>query len=385
MPPSDDLRAALSAAVDSTPPDTGAVSTVSAEPAAAPEPSAPASEPVAAPAAEAGATTLPDGEKAAGEPAKPSIEEVVAGEGDKTPAQKAETPAEREERIERQRVDRAPQSWKGESKKLWEQLPLQVRQEVVRRERDIQARLQESADARQKVSAMIEVMTPHRERIQASYGGNPVAAIDALLRTEQVLASGTPLQKANLVAQLIQNFGVDLRALDSVLSGSNIPEPVQQQDSIERLLEQKLAPIQQFLETQQQREARERASVQQSIDLTVAEMAQDTERFPYFEELRGEMADLVEMNARRGVALSLEDAYHKAVRMNDGAFKATAVREQHQSAQAAALEAHRAAQAAKGASVSVTGSPSGAGKQVSTGNASDLRGTIAAAFGGDRL
>jgi hypothetical protein len=148
------------------------------------------------------------------------------------------------------------------------------------------------------------------------------------------------------------------------------------------LLEQKLAPLQQFIQTQQEREQQHIRQEREQVASTVNDMANDS-RFPYFQEVRSDMADIIEMGMRRGVAISLEDAYTKAVRMNDDVFQATSVRDSTQGATQAALEAHRAAQAAKGASVSVTGSPTGTGRNL--GNPSDLRGTIEAQFSGGRL
>jgi len=310
--------------------------------------------------------------------AAPSIEEVAGSEG-KPVEHKGETPEQREAR---HRVDRAPQSWKGEAKKLWETLPLQVRQEVARREKDILPIMQEAAGNKNKVQEVLAVVTPHRSIIDQHYGGNPMEAVKMMLGVERVIRTGTATQKAQLVANMIKDFGVDIHTLDSFLVGQPAPEAIQQQSTIEQLLEQKLAPFQQFIQTQQQREQQQREQVQQQVTMTVTEMSQD-DRYPYFNEVRADMADIIEMGARRGVAISLEDAYTKAIRMNDGTFQASSVRDQSQGATQAALEAHRAAQAAKGASVQVTGSPTGTGKN--SGDPSNLRGLIENAFGGGRL
>jgi len=106
-------------------------------------------------------------------------------------------------------------------------------------------------------------------------------------------------------------------------------------------------------------------------------MASDP-RFPYFDEVRSEMADIIEIAAKRGVTLSLPDAYEKAVRMNDDTYQASGARQASSSNTQAALQAHQAAQKAKGAAVSVSGNPSGTG--INVGNVADLRGTIASAM-----
>ena len=379
---SDDLRSTIEAAASSTPstPEVSNAAPVQVEsPAPAIEAAPVSSEAKSSHSYDAGSAGVSDAPADAPRADAPKSIEEVAGAESKPVADSTETA---EQKAARQRVDRAPQSWKGDAKKLWEQLPLQVRQEVARRERDMQVKLQESAQDRTRVHQMVEVMTPHRERIMASYG-DPLRAVDSLLKTEAVLHGGTQMQKAQMVAQIIQGFGIDIGTLDSVLAGQPVPEQVQQQSNIEALLNQRLAPFQQFLQQQQMREAQYAQQTQQQAQTTVEQMASDA-RYPYFNDVRQEMADIIEMGARRGVAISLEDAYHRAVRINDGLYQASQTRESAQSSQQAALDAHRAAQAAKGASVSVSGSPVANGKH-QLGNASDLRGAIAAAFDGGRL
>lgn len=381
---SDDLRSTIEAAASSTPstPEVSHAAPVQVEsPAPAIEAAPVSSEAKSSHSDDAGSAGVSDAPADAPRADAPKSIEEAAGAESKPVADSTETV---EEKAARQRVDRAPQSWKGDAKKLWEQLPLQVRQEVARRERDMQVKLQESAQDRQRVQAITEVLTPHRERIERMYGGNPITAINNLLQAEQMLTAAPAKQRAEFVANLIKQYDVDIMALDAALAGAPMPENIQQQSQIEQLLEQRLAPFQQFLQTQQQREAQQRQQVEQQAVMTVEQMAADTEQFPYFQDVREDMADIVELNARKGIYISLPEAYNKAIRMNDDTFRAASVREQHQGQQQAALDAHRAAQAAKGASVSVSGSPAANGRQ-QLGNASDLRGAIAAAFDGGRL
>jgi hypothetical protein len=220
------------------------------------------------------------------------------------------------------------------------------------------------------------------DRIQSMYQGNPIQAIHNMLEVERQLVSGSQQAKVELVAKMIKRFDIDLPMLDSTLANSSgpaadIPPGL---THIERLLDQRLQPVMSFVE--QQRLAQQQLAQQEaeSIDVTIAEMA-DNPDYPYFEDVRNDMADLIEMNARRGVALSLSDAYTRAVRMNDTAAAATSIRSSTQAATQAALQAHQEAQRAKGAAVSVGGSPaSGGGKRLA--DPSNLRNVIANAIGG---
>jgi hypothetical protein len=359
---SDDLRSVLESAVEEhSEPESPSPSPESAVPAdagAAPDPS-PSEQTAAAPAEMTTERGSPDKPK--------SIEEVVPD--DTKPVDKAPVDA---------RIDRAPQSWKGESKKVWAELPLNVRQEVTRRERETTKVMQEAAQARQQVSGMQEAFAPHMDRINTVYGGDARQAITNLLAVERRLFNDTPVAKAQLIANMVKQFNVDIMALDAALAGQPAPEAVQQQSAIERILEQRLQPFQQFLQTQQQREQQAAQRTEQEALHTVESMATDPQ-FPYFDEVRDLMADIIELNSRRGIYIPLPEAYNKAVRMNDDTYQASSVRDSSQAATNAALQAHQAAQRAKGAAVSVSGNPSASGTNV--GNPLDLRGTILSALG----
>jgi hypothetical protein len=75
----------------------------------------------------------------------------------------------------------------------------------------------------------------------------------------------------------------------------------------------------------------------------------------YFEEARPTMIQLLQS----GVAGTLEEAYEKAIRLNDDLFQQTQQRSQAEAAAQKSLSANRAAKAAKAAAVSVKSSTPG--------------------------
>ena len=249
---------------------------------------------------------------------------------------------------------------------------------MIRRERDTNNAIREASESRQRVEQITAVFEPHMQRIQSMHGGNALQAVGNLLGVERTLAGGTSMEKAQLVANMIKHFNVDIQSLDSMLSGGNVPQEKQQFSQLEDILNKRLAPVMSFLEQQQMADRQRSQQVQQQALQTVESMT-DNPQYPYFDVVREEMADLIEFNARKGIDLSLPDAYAKAVRMNDSTFQSSSVRESTHSATEAALAAHQQAQRAKGAAVSVSGAPSGVGSGV--GNPNDLRGTILEAFG----
>ena len=144
----------------------------------------------------------------------PSIEEV-AGEPRKTAEDKAETPAERIAH----RVDRAPASWKKEAKGDWAALPLHVRQEVYKREMEVERVLKETAPIRQQIQEIQNVVSPYMARIQSA-GVTPVQAMNELFKADFVLATGTPQSKAQMMAKLVKDYGVTIEDLDAAIVAS---------------------------------------------------------------------------------------------------------------------------------------------------------------------
>jgi len=317
-------------------------------------------------------------EVAAGEPsavetpAKPAAEGAVEDEG--TPPAGTEATAETDEvptLIKDKPADVAPASWKGDAKKVWGELPEAARQEVVRRERQVNQALQESAQARAIVDDMKQSIQPYMQRFQ-EVGTTPAQMFNQLMQTEVALAHGSQSQKADLIANLIQQYGIDVQQLDSALSArmNDRRPPQQQSDDIEQrvqqLLAQRLAPIEQRLQAEQHAQ-------QEEIAMTIEQMSNDP-AYPYFQDVREDMADLIELKAARGVYISLQQAYNTIT----GNTPQAAAQAQRTSLK----QANATAQKAKSAAVSVGGSPSSVSGGADPGN---LRASIESALDGARL
>lgn len=101
-------------------------------------------------------------------------------------------------------------------------------------------------------------------------------------------------------------------------------------------------------------------------------------KFPHFETVRQDMADIVEISAKRGVYLSLEQAYDKAILLNPEVSTQVATQKAAEAKKASATAANAAAQKALNASVSVGGAPGGVPSGAS--GTKDRRAVIAEAF-----
>ena len=270
--------------------------------------------------------------------------------------------------------DRAPQAWRPEVREHWQQLPEPVRAEIARRESEHARFIQESAEARKNNEALMKTIAPYEAFIRAE-NSNPMQAIDNLMSTAARLRTGTAPELAQMVAGLVKQFGVGrfgngfIEQLDSALAGQ---APVQdpQQAAIEQVLNQRLAPVQQMLTQFQQAQLAQQQQVATSAQNEVADFLSKAE---FGEDVREDMADLMETATRRGQNLSLAEAYKKACLMNDNVRSVIAQRVRAQGAQ----QGTQAAQKARSAAVQVSGSaPMGALKQDPT----DVRSAIEAAI-----
>jgi len=295
---------------------------------------------------------------------------------------KPQTPEEKEN-ARLHRIDRAPQSWKKEAKGEWAALPLHIRQEVHKREAEINRVLAQAAPERQIAEQFKATVQPFMATMQAR-GIDPVTATRNLFEADHKLSNGHPRDRAQYMAQLIVEYGISVEDLDTALaplvngrqaqpSGAptgGIDPSIQQ--LIQQQLSQALAPIMQERQQAQMRS-------QQEVEQTVEQMALDP-KYPFFDEVRMDMADLIDLSAKKGVVLSLDEAYSRAVRMNPDTYGQL----ERQSTVSAATQAHQAAMRAKAAGSSISGAPAGGGGQANGGDGS-LRGAIEAAFGGQRL
>jgi len=297
-------------------------------------------------------------------PAEKPIETPAPTETPENPAEKAFS------------IDKAPQSWRGPQKAKWDSLDPDVRQEVMRRERDITRVMGETGQARQIAQKFQQAIQPFTEYMQ-SRNLDPFNAFGGLMKADQILSTATPDVKAKFMAQLIQDYKIDIEQLDTALAGSGAGKVDPATSRLEALLEQRLAPIHQFLTFQQQQAQQAQQQEEQQVLHTIETMRNDP-KYEHFEDVREDMADIIDLQRKKGVYLSLEQAYTRAIAMNPEISQAVATKQANASRTAAAIAANASAQKAKAASKSVGGAPNG----LSSGPSGklDRRATIEAAF-----
>ena len=271
-------------------------------------------------------------------------------------------------------AERAPASWRPNVREHWAALPTEVRAEVARREQEVQRTLQETAEARKYADAINKVVAPYEMFIKAE-NSNPLQAIDNMMATAARLRTGTGPETAGLIAQLVTQVGVGrfgnqfLEQLDSALAGGQ-PRQDQTQVAVQQAVQQQLAPVQQFMSQFQQAQQVQRERAQQEAAGEVQTFLSQAE---FGEDVREEMADIMELAQKRGRQVSLQDAYRQACLVNPDVRSVL----QQRSSLRGAQVANGAAQRARAAAVSVTGSPALAAPKA---DSTDVRSAIEAAI-----
>ena len=278
-------------------------------------------------------------------------------------AEPQETPAG-EAPKEKAASSKAPAGWSPTNREQWANIPDSVKEQITKREKEIDLALKKTTEERRVAQQLAKTVQPYQQAMVAAGYQDPFQAIDTLMRTESMLRGGTVQEKAETIGRLIHQYGVDIQALDGILAGQ--PQQPSQNSELEQLLDQRLAPVQQYMQqvqqTQQMAAQQQQAEAQQQVQQFSAE---------FFDDVRMDMADLMDMAAKRGVEMTLQDAYDKACALHPEISKVVKQREAEQRL----IEAgQQAAKKKAAASASLTGRQSGVPAKDGGGS---LRDTIA--------
>ena len=238
------------------------------------------------------------------------------------------------ERVEKSAPARNPwASWKKDAQSTLSQLPPETQRMIQEREEQFHKGIEQYKSDAQYGRTLGRALSPHMEYLN-QIGVSPDVAIDKLIQAEKMLRTSDPQTRVQAFMKLAHDYGIDANSL------TNVPfDPYKYQ--LEQQLAQQQATLQQITQSRQMAE-------EAQLGQTIEQFAQQHE---YFDEVRETMADLLD----KGLAGDLNDAYSKAVRLNDNVFARTT-----QSVQANPVQrANNAAKAAKAAAVQVKGSPVG--------------------------
>jgi hypothetical protein len=188
----------------------------------------------------------------------------------------------------------------------------------------------------------------------------PTQYIENLVRAEQILSNAPYQQKVQVFQKLAADYGIQLNG-----------GQVAQLDPYTQQLMNQLNMVNQEVSSIKGRFAQEE---NQRLMGEIERVRSNVEKFPHFDVVREEMAQLLEL----GKAQDLETAYKKAVRMNDDVWEL----EQERLLNTAKQQASKAQQVAKAKAAAVSPkSVTPSGKVTEPGDKKDRRSLIAEQLG----
>ena len=208
-----------------------------------------------------------------------------------------------------------------------------------------------------------KAIAPFQQEFEAQ-GISPAAWINNLGRAHMILTKAPYDQKVQLFHRLAQDYGIQLNQVDGQLAAPQVDAYTQQ-------LMNQLNQVNQEVSTIKSRFQQEE---QTRLNNEIERVRSNKERFPHFDVVREEMAQLLEL----GKAQDLETAYAKAIRLNDEVWAV----EQDRLLKNAQKQASKASQVAKAKAAAVSPkSVTPSGKVATTEDKKDRRSLIAEQLG----
>lgn len=251
--------------------------------------------------------------------------------------------------------ERPPASWKKDYHEVWQTADPRLKEYAWQREEEMKAGVQPLLTKAQFADQMQQAIEPYMQNIRG-LGIEAPQAVKALMEADNILRHGSAQQKQQYFATLAQQYGINMGDVQ-----------IQPTDPNFYAIQNELAQVRgEVLNWKQQQENAQNQAL-------LSEITQFQQKAEYFEEARPTMIQLL----NSGVAKDLDDAYQKAIRLDNDLFT------KHQQASQGAADAakreasNRAAKAARAAAVSVKSSTPGAATST---KAQDRRSLLAEQF-----
>ena len=206
----------------------------------------------------------------------------------------------------------APKNWSDDVKKVFDTLPQESQEFMIKRDKEMTSdytkKTQDLAEQRKNIEALDKVLQPARQTIHATGISEP-EYISRLLNADNALRTNPKMA----LRQLAQGYGIDLSTMNEESESWNDPDP--QYAQLLQQNQQIMSELNQFK--------------QQNIQSTVAQTEQTVEQFsaktgadgklmhPHFDKVRVKMGNLIDAGEAKG----LDDAYTKAVRLDDDLYE----------------------------------------------------------------
>lgn len=218
--------------------------------------------------------------------------------------------------------DGPPAALPPAAREAWKETPDAVKQHIAENEKRMESMAQKYGADANRARQMDQTLAPYQQLF--AINGGAAQTLPGLLQTASVLQMGSPQQKAQQVAALIKQFGVDIQTLDGMLVGEAPPQEVQQQQQIDQIVNQR---IQQYEQAQQQQRRQQHMHQVQDELQQFASNPQNE----FYNDVKADMADILDMAANRNQDMTLEQAYQKAVALHPQISQIMSARQSQQS------------------------------------------------------
>lgn len=263
-----------------------------------------------------------------------------------------------------------PSTWKKEYVQIWDKMEAgeQISKEdfvkfaeyANQRESEYKKGVSTYKAEADRAKSYENAIAPYAQDLQRR-GLQPTQYIENLVRAEQILSNAPMEQKVQVFQRLAADYGIQL----------NGNGQMQQLDPYAQQLMNQLNMVNQEVSSIKGRFAQEE---NQRLMNEIEKYRSDVEKYPHFDVVREEMAQLLEL----GKAQDLETAYKKAVRMNDDVWSL----EQERLLRDAKQSAIKAQQVAKAKAAAVSPkSVTPSGKVTDSGDKKDRRSLISEQLG----
>lgn len=241
--------------------------------------------------------------------------------------------------------DTPPNTWRKEIAAQFGTLPENVREEIHRRENDFHKGIGQYKEAAEFGTVMAQELVPY-QGVMAQHNVNAREVVKSLAASWNMLVTGSPQQKTNLVLQLIKDHAIELPSLGST-PPQDQAQPTQDDPRLAAAL-QRLDKLEGNLTAQE----RQRAEAEYATHLDAVGKFGSNPKNEHFNAVRGEMAALL----NSGQATDLQDAYDKAIWLKPDVRGSLLAKQEKERADKTAKEA-AAARVAAGANVTRRGTP----------------------------
>lgn len=294
---------------------------------------------------------------------QPDRRELLSQQFDEAQPQVEATPAETvqpEPAPEPAVWERPPASWKKDYHEVWQTADPRLKEYAWQREEEMKKGVEPLLTKAQFADQIQQAIEPYQNNLK-TLGIEPPQAIQALMNADNVLRHGSPQQKAQMFATLSQQYGVNLGEISNLQQ-----QPV---DPTVSMLQNELYNVRnEVMSWKQQQEAAQNEAL-------LNEITQFSQKAEFFEEARPTMIQLL----NSGMAQNLDDAYNKALRLDEALSSKLQQSTQAQVEAAKRESANKAAKAARAAAVSVKSSTPGVN---TAAKAQDRRSLLAEAIDG---